>query len=62
MSLLLINFDHLQTFPGSGIFISPKGIAEGSDSVGFALTNWALCGFFSFLGKMALFFKMFLKL
>ena len=41
----------LFTFLGSGIFISPKGIAEGSGSVGFALTNWALCGFFSLLGK-----------
>ena len=43
---------YVDTFiPGSGIFISPKGIAERSGSVGFALTNWALCGFISFLGK-----------
>jgi L-type amino acid transporter 9 len=38
------------TIIGSGIFVSPRGIAEGSGSVGLTMINWVICGFISLLG------------
>lgn len=37
---------------GSGIFISPKGIIQEVDSIGFSLVVWVLCGFLSMIGAL----------
>ncbi|XP_063909553.1 Y+L amino acid transporter 2 [Zophobas morio] len=37
---------------GSGIFISPKGIIQEVNSVGFSLVVWILCGFLSMIGAL----------
>lgn len=37
---------------GSGIFITPKGIIQEVDSVGFSLLVWVLCGFLSMIGAL----------
>ncbi|KAJ8953003.1 hypothetical protein NQ318_015364 [Aromia moschata] len=37
---------------GSGIFISPKGVIEEVDSVGFSLVVWILCGLLSMIGAL----------
>ncbi|XP_030767413.1 Y+L amino acid transporter 2 [Sitophilus oryzae] len=37
---------------GSGIFISPKGVIEQVDSVGFTLVVWVLCGLLSMIGAL----------
>ncbi|KAF5306758.1 hypothetical protein FQA39_LY01516 [Lamprigera yunnana] len=37
---------------GSGIFISPKGIIQEVDSIGFSLVVWILCGLLSMIGAL----------
>ena len=36
---------------GSGIFISPKGILVGTNSVGMSLVLWIFCAIISGLGE-----------
>lgn len=37
---------------GSGIFISPKGVLQQTESVGMSLVVWTLCGVAAMLGKV----------
>ena len=36
--------------PGSGIFVSPKGVAMNSGSIGMTIMTWLICGVVSLLG------------
>lgn len=36
----------------AGIFISPKGIIQEVDSIGFSLVVWVLCGLLSMIGAL----------
>ncbi|XP_060526412.1 Y+L amino acid transporter 2 [Cylas formicarius] len=37
---------------GSGIFITPRGVIQEVDSVGFSLVMWVLCGLLSMIGAL----------
>lgn len=39
------------TMIGSGIFISPKAVLEGTGAVGPCLVVWAACGLLATLGQ-----------
>ena len=38
---------------GTGIFLTPKGVAEHMGSVGATLIIWALCGVINTIGAIA---------
>jgi hypothetical protein len=43
---------HFILVSGSGIFISPKGVARGSGSIGMTMISWVICGLISIIGKL----------
>lgn len=45
-------WQHLINYLFLGIFISPKGIIEQVDSIGFSLIVWVLCGILSMIGAL----------
>jgi hypothetical protein len=44
-----IHYDYLLLL-GSGIFVSPKGVLQETQSVGLCLIIWTVCGLISLLG------------
>ena len=36
---------------GSGIFVSPTGVLQGTGSVNFSIVVWIMCGLFTMIGK-----------
>ncbi|ESO08465.1 hypothetical protein HELRODRAFT_190743 [Helobdella robusta] len=40
------------TIIGSGIFVSPRGVAFNSGSIGMTIMNWLICGVISLLGAL----------
>jgi len=48
--MVIANFD-LRDCQGSGIFVSPRGVASRSGSVGLTMVSWFICGVISMLGK-----------
>ncbi|OWF48193.1 b(0,+)-type amino acid transporter 1-like [Mizuhopecten yessoensis] len=40
------------TMIGSGIFVSPRGVLEGSGSIGMSLVVWASCGLLAMFGAL----------
>ena len=47
-------FKKVLRFIGSGIFISPKGVLEETESVGLCLLVWTTCGLISLFGILRL--------
>ena len=36
---------------GSGIFVSPTGVLQGTGSVNFSIVVWIICGLFTMIGE-----------